>query len=101
MFALQPANVRAQIESAAVWGVSALRERLIFKDGMPQQSNFHDYPVLRMADVPKITTKVLVTDNKPGGIGEAGLPPSRRQWRTPSTSSPASGCATCRSRPSC
>jgi isoquinoline 1-oxidoreductase beta subunit len=72
---LQPANVRAQIESAAVWGVSALRERLIFKDGMAQQSNFHDYPVLRMADAPKVTTKVLVTDNKPGGIGEAGLPP--------------------------
>jgi len=72
---LQPANVRAQIESAAVWGVSALREKLIFKDGMAQQTNFHDYPVLRMADVPKITTKVIVTDNKPGGIGEAGVPP--------------------------
>ena len=72
---LQPANVRAQIESAAVWGVSALRERLTYKDGMAQQTNFHDYPVLRMADVPKITTKVLVTDNKPGGIGEVGLPP--------------------------
>jgi isoquinoline 1-oxidoreductase beta subunit len=72
---LQPANVRAQIESAAVWGVSALRERLIYKEGVAQQTNFHDYPVLRMADVPKITTKVLVTDNKPGGIGEVGLPP--------------------------
>src|SRR5574341_292863 len=73
--ALQPANVRAQIESAAVWGVSALREKLIYKDGMAQQSNFHDYPVLRMNEVPKITTKVIVTDNKPGGIGEVGLPP--------------------------
>jgi isoquinoline 1-oxidoreductase beta subunit len=73
--ALQPANVRAQIESAAVWGVSALRERLVYKEGVPQQSNFHDYPVLRMNEVPKVTTKVIVTDNKPGGIGEAGLPP--------------------------
>jgi isoquinoline 1-oxidoreductase beta subunit len=72
---LQPANVRAQVESAAIWGVSALHERLLFKDGVVQQSNFHDYPVLRMADAPKITTKVIVTDNKPGGIGEAGLPP--------------------------
>jgi isoquinoline 1-oxidoreductase beta subunit len=73
--ALQPANIRAQIESAAVWGVSALREKLVFKDGMALQSNFHDYPVLRMNEVPKVTTKVIVTDNKPGGIGEAGLPP--------------------------
>jgi isoquinoline 1-oxidoreductase beta subunit len=73
--ALQPANIRAQIESAAVWGVSALSEKLTYKEGMAQQSNFHDYPVLRMNEVPKVTTKVIVTDNKPGGIGEAGLPP--------------------------
>jgi isoquinoline 1-oxidoreductase beta subunit len=73
--ALQPRNVEAQIESAVVWGLSALREKLTFVDGQAQQSNFHDYPVLRMNEVPKITTKVIVTDNKPGGIGEAGLPP--------------------------
>ena len=42
---------------------------------MAQQSNFHDYPVLRMNEVPKITIRVIVTDNKPGGIGEVGLPP--------------------------
>jgi len=73
--ALQPANIRAQIESAAVWGVSALTEKLVYKDGVALQSNFHDYPVLRMNEVPKVTTKVIVTDNKPGGIGECGLPP--------------------------
>ena len=73
--ALQPRNIRAQMESAVAWGVSALREKLTYKDGMAQQSNFHDYPVLRMNEMPKVTTKVIVTDNKPGGIGEAGLPP--------------------------
>src|SRR6185503_12553729 len=73
--ALQPRNVRAQIESSVVFGLSALREKLTYKDGVPQQSNYHDYPVLRMDQVPKMTTKVLVTDNKPGGIGEVGLPP--------------------------
>jgi isoquinoline 1-oxidoreductase beta subunit len=73
--ALQPKNIQAQFESAIVWGLSALREKLDYKDGVPQQSNFHDYPILRMNEVPKITTKVIVTDNKPGGIGEAGLPP--------------------------
>jgi isoquinoline 1-oxidoreductase beta subunit len=73
--ALQPRNVERQIESAAVFGLSGLKEKLLYKDGVPQQSNFHDYPVLRMNEVPKITIKVIVTDNKPGGIGEVGLPP--------------------------
>ena len=73
--ALQPRNVQAQIESGVIYGISALRERLMFKDGVPQQSNFHDYPVLRMNEAPKVTTKVIVTDNKPGGIGEVGTPP--------------------------
>src|SRR5437016_4463317 len=73
--ALQPKNVERQIESAVVFGLSGLKEKLLYKDGVPQQSNFHDYPVLRMNEVPKITVKVIVTDNKPGGIGEVGLPP--------------------------
>ncbi len=73
--ALQPKNVQRQIESAAVFGLSGLKEKLLYKDGVPQQSNFHDYPVLRMNEVPKITVRVIVTDNKPGGIGEVGLPP--------------------------
>jgi len=73
--ALQPRNVERQIESAAVFGLSGVKERLLYKDGAPQQSNFHDYPVLRMNEVPKITVRVIVTDNKPGGIGEVGLPP--------------------------
>ena len=73
--ALQPRNVERQIESAVVFGLSGVKEKLLYKDGAPQQSNFHDYPVLRMNEVPKITVRVIVTDNKPGGIGEVGLPP--------------------------
>jgi isoquinoline 1-oxidoreductase subunit beta len=73
--ALQPKNIEAQIESGLVFGLSGMREKLLYKDGVAQQSNFHDYPVIRMNEVPKINTKVIVTDNKPGGIGEVGLPP--------------------------
>jgi isoquinoline 1-oxidoreductase beta subunit len=73
--AVQPRNVELQIEGAAIYGLSGLREKLIYKDGVPQQSNYHDYPVLRGNETPKITTKVIVTSNKPGGIGEVGLPP--------------------------
>ena len=73
--ALQPGNVADQMESGIVYGISAFRQKVMFKDGEPQQSNFHDYPVLRMNETPRITTKVIVTDSKPGGIGEVGTPP--------------------------
>jgi isoquinoline 1-oxidoreductase beta subunit len=73
--AVQPRNVELQIEGAAIYGLSGLREKLIYQGGVPQQSNYHDYPVLRGNETPKITTKVIVTNNKPGGIGEVGLPP--------------------------
>lgn len=73
--ALQPKNVEIQMESGIIFGLSGLREKLVYRDGVPQQSNFHDYPLQRMNEAPRITTKVIVTDNKPGGIGEVGLPP--------------------------
>jgi isoquinoline 1-oxidoreductase beta subunit len=74
--AVLPKNVATQVEGGIVMGVStALKEQVIIKDGAPQQSNFHDYPVVRMNEVPNITVKVMASDNPPGGIGEAGLPP--------------------------
>jgi isoquinoline 1-oxidoreductase subunit beta len=74
--ALQPRNVAAQIESSIVFGLSAaLAEQVSFKDGVAHQSNFHDYPLLRSDKTPRIYVKLIPTDNKPGGIGEVGLPP--------------------------
>jgi len=74
--ALQPRNIEAQMESAIVFGIShALHERITISGGEVKQSNFHDYPLLRMDEVPKITSKVMPTDNAPSGIGEVGLPP--------------------------
>ena len=73
--AVQPANIVAQIEGSIVWGVShALFEQINIKDGEVQESNFHDYRVLRMSEMPDIHVQVLPTENRPGGIGEAGLP---------------------------
>lgn len=74
--AIQPDNIVAQIEGATMFGVSAaLRERITIEDGVVKQSNFHDYPLLRMAEAPDVHVRVLSTDNPPGGIGEVGLPP--------------------------
>jgi len=72
--AVQPVNVHAQIESAVVYGLSAaLLEELSVKGGAVQQSNFHDYEVMRMSDMPEIHTKLMVNDHPPTGMGEIGV----------------------------
>jgi isoquinoline 1-oxidoreductase beta subunit len=72
---IQPDNVHAQLESAVVYGLgSALSEELTIKDGAIKQSNFHEYRVMRMSDMPEIHTKIVATDNPPTGMGELGVP---------------------------
>jgi isoquinoline 1-oxidoreductase subunit beta len=74
--AVQPTNVLAQLEGAAVFGLSvALIEELTIKNGAPVQSNFNDYPVLRMSDMPEIHTKLVKSDAAPTGMGEIGVLP--------------------------
>ena len=74
--AVNPLMIQAQIESAIVWGLSAaLHSNLTLKDGRVQQSNFHDFPVLRMSEMPLIEVHIVSSSEKPGGIGEVGVPP--------------------------
>lgn len=74
--AISPANIKAQIEGAAIFGLSAaLGERLVYKGGQVQQQNLHMYPLLRANLAPVVEVKLTPTDNPPGGIGEVGLPP--------------------------
>ena len=71
---IQPDNVHAQLESAVVYGLSAaLIEELTVKDGAVQQSNFNDYPVIRMSDLPDIHTRIVASQAAPTGMGEIGL----------------------------
>jgi isoquinoline 1-oxidoreductase beta subunit len=73
--AVQPKNIVAQIESAMTFGLgAALVEQITVKNGVVQQTNLHEYRVMRMSDVPPMDVKVISTDNKPTGIGEAGVP---------------------------
>lgn len=72
---VQPRNVAAQTEGSIVWALGhVLREQITIKAGHVQQSNFPDYEVMRMSDVPNIEVKVVSTDNKPTGAGEDGAP---------------------------
>ena len=71
--AIQPDNVRAQLEGGIVHGLGyALSERITIKNGLIQQRNFHDYSVMRMADAPAVHTELLHSDRAPTGVGETG-----------------------------
>ncbi|MFZ3321170.1 MAG: xanthine dehydrogenase family protein molybdopterin-binding subunit [Usitatibacter sp.] len=70
---VNPDTVRAQIQSAVIFGISAvLRGEITLKDGRVEQSNFHNYPVLRMNEAPVIEVHIVQSNEAPGGMGEAG-----------------------------
>ena len=74
--AVNPDNIRAQMEGGIVFGLTAaLKAEATLKDGRIQQSNFHDYPIWRMDEMPVIEVHVLETENQATGIGEMGVPP--------------------------
>lgn len=74
--AVNPDSLKAQMESAISFGLgAAMQSEITFKDGMVQQSNFHDYQVMRMANMPKVEVHIVPSTEKMGGVGEPGLPP--------------------------
>jgi len=73
--AVQPDNVIAQTESSIVYGLGlALTERITIADGAVQQSNFNDYQVPRMMDLPELHIKLVQTRNHPTGAGQMATP---------------------------
>src|SRR5215475_10342609 len=73
--AVQPDNVVAQTESSIVYGIGvALSERISIKNGLVEQSNFYDYRVPRMNEVPPMHIEVIQTDNHPTGAGQMATP---------------------------
>ncbi|AYB32978.1 xanthine dehydrogenase family protein molybdopterin-binding subunit [Chryseolinea soli] len=69
-------TVRAQTEGNIVMGLSAaIKGGIIFKKGVCQQSNFNNYHVLRMHEMPAVEVFIMENGEAPGGVGEAGLPP--------------------------
>jgi len=71
-----PQTIERQIESAICYALSAaLYGKITFADGKVEQGNFHDYPVVRMNEMPKIEVHIMASKADPGGIGEPGTPP--------------------------
>lgn len=74
--AVNPEGVRAQMESGIVFGLGAvLYGTLTIKAGRVQESNFHDYRVVRMNESPQIDVYIVPSTEKMGGAGEPGTPP--------------------------
>ncbi len=76
--AINPLSVKAQMEGAVNFGLAqALKSEITVSSGHVQQSNFHDYEVLRMRDAPPvIEVHIVPSAAPPGGCGEPGVPPA-------------------------
>ena len=80
--AVNPDTIKAQLEGGLIFGLTAaLYGEITIDKGRVQQSNFHDYRMLRIDQTPKIEVHVVKSGEPPGGIGETGVnagPPALR-----------------------
>jgi isoquinoline 1-oxidoreductase beta subunit len=73
---VNPDTVEAQMQSAIVFGLTAaLKGAITIDKGRVMQSNFHDYQMLRMAEMPVVEVHIVQNSEEPGGVGEPGTPP--------------------------
>jgi isoquinoline 1-oxidoreductase beta subunit len=73
---VNPDTVEAQVQSAIVYGLTAaLYGEITIDRGRVQQSNFHDYRMLKLAEMPEVEVYLVDSGEAPSGIGEWGLPP--------------------------
>jgi isoquinoline 1-oxidoreductase beta subunit len=74
---LDPVNIEAQLTGGVIWGLShAMLSELTYADGAAEQTNFHNYPSLRLYQAPQVVAKALQTTGRIKGIGEPGVPPA-------------------------
>ncbi|EPC03220.1 hypothetical protein L861_23205 [Litchfieldella anticariensis FP35 = DSM 16096] len=74
--AINPAQVEAQLQGAVIDALGmALRQKVTIRDGRAEQSNFHDYPLLRIGEAPSVAVSIVEIGSPLGGVGEPGIPP--------------------------
>jgi isoquinoline 1-oxidoreductase beta subunit len=73
---VNPDTIAAQMEGAIVFGLTAaLKGQITIEKGRVQQSNFHDYEMLRLKEMPRVEVHIVPSNEAPGGAGEPGTPP--------------------------
>ena len=73
---VNPETVKAQMEGCIVFGLTAaLYGEISFEKGRVKQRNFHDYPMLRMNEMPVVEVHIVASTDSMGGVGEPGVPP--------------------------
>jgi len=73
--AVNPDVVRAQMEGGIGFGLTAaLYGKITLKDGVVEQSNYHEYPLLRINEMPAVEVHIVSSTGKPTGVGEPGVP---------------------------
>ncbi len=73
---VNPDTIEAQMEGGIVFGLTAaLYGAITLERGRVRQSNFHDYPLLRMDEMPEVEVHIVPSAESPGGVGEPGVPP--------------------------
>jgi isoquinoline 1-oxidoreductase beta subunit len=71
---LQPSNIVAQIEGAAIYSLgAALKERITIKNGIVEQTNFHDYEIMRLSELPQMHTELIASGEMPLPVGELSM----------------------------
>ncbi|HTF95213.1 MAG TPA: xanthine dehydrogenase family protein molybdopterin-binding subunit [Cellvibrio sp.] len=74
--AVNPDVIRAQMEGGIGMGLSAaLGEAITLKNGVVEQTNFHQYPLMRIENMPRVEVHIVPSAEVPSGVGEPGLPP--------------------------
>ena len=73
--AVNPRTVTSQLVGALFFGLTAVKSSLRLRDGRVQQSNFNDFPVLRMDEVPRVEVHLVKSAAPPNSVGEVGVPP--------------------------
>ena len=75
-YVANPDSVRAQLEGSVVYGLTAaLYGEITIKEGRVEQSNFHDYQMMRLAEMPAVEVILKPTGGFWGGVGEPGMAP--------------------------